>query len=221
MRRCFGLRCAVVMCSCALLAAANASGWARGTPFPHPRDPHAHPKAQKSMFWVVYSVAGCLRDGLFVPFQLIFLEECIEAEGRRWHPEHFCCLECDAPLCGQRYVMRSGRPCCRSCFDSLFAEPCQACGEPIGTAVLPEGRVGGCGRPPCPHLRSPRRCRQRRGHTPGSALAHPRRLLLLQSVPKAAAWAAPHRPLRAALLLRELQSGLGCVLCCLHHLRFL
>lgn len=47
MRRCFGLRCAVVMCSCALLAAANASGWARGTPFPHPRDPHAHPKAQK------------------------------------------------------------------------------------------------------------------------------------------------------------------------------
>ncbi|XP_031461695.1 prickle-like protein 4 isoform X1 [Phasianus colchicus] len=64
--------------------------------------------------------------------QLIFLEECIEAEGRRWHPEHFCCLECDAPLCGQRYVMRSGRPCCRSCFNSLFAEPCQACGEPIG-----------------------------------------------------------------------------------------
>ncbi|XP_035417430.1 prickle-like protein 4 [Cygnus atratus] len=64
--------------------------------------------------------------------QLIFMEECIEAEGRRWHPEHFCCLECDAPLCGQRYVMRSGRPCCRGCFESLFAEPCQACGDPIG-----------------------------------------------------------------------------------------
>uniref|UniRef100_A0A8B9VT97 Prickle planar cell polarity protein 4 n=1 Tax=Anas zonorhyncha TaxID=75864 RepID=A0A8B9VT97_9AVES len=64
--------------------------------------------------------------------QLIFMEECIEAEGRRWHPEHFCCLECEAPLCGQRYVMRSGRPCCRGCFDSLFAEPCQACGDPIG-----------------------------------------------------------------------------------------
>ena len=45
--------------------------------------------------------------------------------------------------------MRSGRPCCRSCFDSLFAEPCQACGEPIGTAVLPEGQVG-CGRPTPP-----------------------------------------------------------------------
>ncbi|NWI04332.1 PRIC2 protein, partial [Tichodroma muraria] len=64
--------------------------------------------------------------------QLIFMEECIEAEGRRWHLEHFCCLECDEPLRGQRYVMRSGRPCCRPCFESLFAEPCQACGDPIG-----------------------------------------------------------------------------------------
>ncbi|GAB0200121.1 prickle-like protein 4 [Grus japonensis] len=64
--------------------------------------------------------------------QLIFMEECIEAEGRRWHLEHFCCLECDVPLCGQRYVMKSGRPCCRGCFESLFAEPCQACGDPIG-----------------------------------------------------------------------------------------
>ncbi|XP_039941856.1 prickle-like protein 4 isoform X2 [Hirundo rustica] len=64
--------------------------------------------------------------------QLIFMEECIEAEGRRWHLEHFCCLECDEPLRGQRYVMRSGRPCCRGCFESLFAEPCQACGDPIG-----------------------------------------------------------------------------------------
>ncbi|NXV73238.1 PRIC2 protein, partial [Atlantisia rogersi] len=64
--------------------------------------------------------------------QLIFMEECIEAEGRRWHLEHFCCLECDVPLRGQRYVMKSGRPCCHSCFESLFAELCQACGDPIG-----------------------------------------------------------------------------------------
>ncbi|NXJ38220.1 PRIC1 protein, partial [Ciconia maguari] len=64
--------------------------------------------------------------------QLIFMEECVEAEGRRWHLEHFCCLECDVPLRGQRYVMKSGRPCCCGCFDSLFAEPCQACGDPIG-----------------------------------------------------------------------------------------
>lgn len=70
------------------------------------------------------------------PPQLIFMEECIEAEGRRWHLDHFCCLECDVPLCGQRYVMKSGRPCCRGCFETLFAEPCQACGDPIGTVPV-------------------------------------------------------------------------------------
>uniref|UniRef100_A0A8C3JAZ0 LIM zinc-binding domain-containing protein n=1 Tax=Calidris pygmaea TaxID=425635 RepID=A0A8C3JAZ0_9CHAR len=61
--------------------------------------------------------------------QLIFMEECIEAEGRRWHLEHFCCLECEVPLRGQRYVMKSGRPCCRGCFETLFAETCQACAD--------------------------------------------------------------------------------------------
>uniref|UniRef100_A0A8C3SDP2 LIM zinc-binding domain-containing protein n=1 Tax=Chelydra serpentina TaxID=8475 RepID=A0A8C3SDP2_CHESE len=64
--------------------------------------------------------------------QLIFTDECSEAEGRRWHMEHFCCLECDLPLGGQRYVMKGGRPCCCSCFESLYAELCQACGELIG-----------------------------------------------------------------------------------------
>ncbi|XP_044871495.1 prickle-like protein 4 isoform X2 [Mauremys mutica] len=64
--------------------------------------------------------------------QLIFTDECTEAEGRRWHTEHFCCLECDLPLGGQRYVMKGGRPCCCSCFESLYAELCQACGELIG-----------------------------------------------------------------------------------------
>lgn len=64
--------------------------------------------------------------------QLIFTDECTEAEGRRWHTEHFCCLECDLPLGGQRYVMKGSRPCCCSCFESLYAELCQACGELIG-----------------------------------------------------------------------------------------
>uniref|UniRef100_A0A8B9QMC9 Uncharacterized protein n=1 Tax=Apteryx owenii TaxID=8824 RepID=A0A8B9QMC9_APTOW len=58
---------------------------------------------------------------------------------------HFCCLECEAPLRGQRYVMASGRPCCRGCFESLYAEPCQACGEPIDVGAAPAGpAVGLC-----------------------------------------------------------------------------
>uniref|UniRef100_A0ABM5G746 Prickle-like protein 4 n=1 Tax=Pogona vitticeps TaxID=103695 RepID=A0ABM5G746_9SAUR len=64
--------------------------------------------------------------------QLIFTSECMEAEGLRWHEEHFCCLECDLPLGAQRYVMKGGQPCCCACFESLYADICQACGEIIG-----------------------------------------------------------------------------------------
>ena len=46
--------------------------------------------------------------------------------------KHFCCYECQAPLGGQRYVMREDRPVCCQCFEKLFAEFCDSCGEPIG-----------------------------------------------------------------------------------------
>ncbi|KAM6458100.1 prickle-like protein 4 isoform 2-T2 [Liasis olivaceus] len=64
--------------------------------------------------------------------QLIFTPECVEAEGMRWHEEHFCCLECDLPLGIQQYVMKGGQPCCCACFESLYADICQACGEIVG-----------------------------------------------------------------------------------------
>ncbi|XP_070601476.1 prickle-like protein 4 isoform X2 [Erythrolamprus reginae] len=64
--------------------------------------------------------------------QLIFTSECVEAEGMRWHEEHFCCLECDLPLRIQQYVMKGGQPCCCACFESLYADICQACGEVVG-----------------------------------------------------------------------------------------
>ena len=67
--------------------------------------------------------------------------------------KHFVCHECDLQvmflytfvylgiyfiyffsfqLGGQRYIMREGRPYCLSCFDCMFAEYCDACGEVIG-----------------------------------------------------------------------------------------
>ncbi|XP_043932700.1 prickle-like protein 1-A isoform X2 [Protopterus annectens] len=64
--------------------------------------------------------------------QLIFTDECTEAEGSHWHIQHFCCIECDKVLGGQRYVMREGRPYCYSCFENIYAEYCEACGEKIG-----------------------------------------------------------------------------------------
>lgn len=64
--------------------------------------------------------------------EIILADECTEAEGRAWHMKHFACLECDKQLGGQRYIMRDGRPYCLHCFDAMFAEYCDSCGEPIG-----------------------------------------------------------------------------------------
>ena len=64
--------------------------------------------------------------------QIIFADECTEAEGRSWHMKHFSCFECDTQLGGQRYIMREGRPFCCVCFERMFAEFCDTCGEHIG-----------------------------------------------------------------------------------------
>lgn len=72
----------------------------------------------------------------FFPMQIIFADECTEAEGRHWHMKHFCCYECETALGGQRYIMKDGRPHCCNCFESLFAEYCDACGEHIGNQCV-------------------------------------------------------------------------------------
>ncbi|XP_072124211.1 prickle-like protein 1b isoform X2 [Mobula birostris] len=64
--------------------------------------------------------------------EIIFADECTEAEGRHWHMKHFCCFECETILGGQRYIMKDGRPFCCGCFESLYAEYCEACGNHIG-----------------------------------------------------------------------------------------
>ncbi|XP_034023051.1 prickle-like protein 2b isoform X2 [Thalassophryne amazonica] len=64
--------------------------------------------------------------------EIIFADECTEAEGRHWHMKHFCCFECETVLGGQRYIMKEGRPYCCSCFEFLYAEYCDSCGEHIG-----------------------------------------------------------------------------------------
>ncbi|XP_074125665.1 prickle-like protein 1 [Sminthopsis crassicaudata] len=64
--------------------------------------------------------------------EIIFADECTEAECRHWHMKHFCCLECETVLGGQRYIMKDGHPFCCGCFESLYAEYCETCGEHIG-----------------------------------------------------------------------------------------
>lgn len=46
--------------------------------------------------------------------------------------KHFSCFNCEKQLGGQRYIMREGCPYCCTCFQSLYAEYCDTCGEHIG-----------------------------------------------------------------------------------------
>ncbi|KAF0035664.1 hypothetical protein F2P81_010976 [Scophthalmus maximus] len=64
--------------------------------------------------------------------EIILADQCTEAEGRYWHMKHFCCFECEASLGGRRYIMRESRPYCCACYESLYAEYCDSCGEHIG-----------------------------------------------------------------------------------------
>jgi len=65
--------------------------------------------------------------------EIIFSDECTEAEGFSWHMDHFCCLNCKKRLGGERYVMRQNQPFCLNCFETMYAEYCDTCGERIET----------------------------------------------------------------------------------------
>lgn len=64
--------------------------------------------------------------------QIIFADECTEAEDRCWHMQHFACFECDQQLGGQRYVMKEDKPYCCLCFERCFSEFCDTCFKQIG-----------------------------------------------------------------------------------------
>uniref|UniRef100_A0A803J7G2 Prickle homolog 3 n=1 Tax=Xenopus tropicalis TaxID=8364 RepID=A0A803J7G2_XENTR len=70
--------------------------------------------------------------------EVIFSLECTQAEGFHWHTRHFCCFECECPLGGHRYIMKDQRPFCCSCYDRLYAQYCDSCGECIG---IDEGQL--------------------------------------------------------------------------------
>ncbi|VDO97137.1 unnamed protein product [Soboliphyme baturini] len=68
--------------------------------------------------------------------EIIFADECIEAEGRFWHLRHFACFECDKCLGGTRYVMKDHHPYCLECFETTLALPCTTCSQPIAIEDL-------------------------------------------------------------------------------------
>lgn len=67
--------------------------------------------------------------------ELIFGEECTEAEGRTWHHHHFQCTDCSKELGGQKYMQRNNKPVCLTCFhsDGSSSVVCTACNGTIPT----------------------------------------------------------------------------------------
>ena len=59
---------------------------------------------------------------------------CINALDGSWHPKCFVCAGCQSPLKG--FIAKDGKPHCKACFDKIFAETCDMCGEPIKGAFL-------------------------------------------------------------------------------------
>lgn len=64
--------------------------------------------------------------------EIIFSDECTEAENRSWHMTHFACFDCNELLGGQRYFMKSTKPYCCKCFEKIHVEYCATCGKAIG-----------------------------------------------------------------------------------------
>ncbi|CAG9536035.1 unnamed protein product [Cercopithifilaria johnstoni] len=63
--------------------------------------------------------------------ELIFSEECTEAEGRTWHMAHFSCSDCGVQLGGQRYIGRNDKIICISCYNQNSSLICNTCGKEI------------------------------------------------------------------------------------------
>lgn len=102
------------------------------------------------------------RPKCFYCAALIVDEECTEAEGGFYHIKCFACTSCHRTLGGLQYIMHSTgvtsnagnssssssaspkEPYCTECFDSLFGEYCEGCGQliQVGTveAITHEGR---------------------------------------------------------------------------------
>ncbi|XP_056393656.1 prickle planar cell polarity protein 3-A-like isoform X2 [Hyla sarda] len=83
--------------------------------------------------------------------EIIFSVECMQAEGHHWHTRHFCCFECECSIVGQRYIMKDKRPYCSPCYERLYAQYCDSCGEMIG---VDEGQLSHGGQ----HWHASERC---------------------------------------------------------------
>lgn len=121
---------------------------------------HSHHQNKRTSSSSSSQQSYCHRPKCSYCASMIIDEECTEAEGGVYHIKCFSCTSCKTPLGGLQYIMHPNTtttcdsqdnlstvtrsPYCTSCFDSLFGEYCEGCGELIhvakGSAISHEGR---------------------------------------------------------------------------------
>lgn len=52
-------------------------------------------------------------------------------QGVFWHRKCLLCASCRSPLADQSFTSHQDQPHCLSCYNRLYANKCEACGEPI------------------------------------------------------------------------------------------
>lgn len=57
----------------------------------------------------------------------------VNARGKNWHPECFCCVSCGKKLFGASFYEREGKPWCVSCYEKAFVLHCDVCGVALGS----------------------------------------------------------------------------------------
>ncbi|XP_008194630.1 transforming growth factor beta-1-induced transcript 1 protein isoform X2 [Tribolium castaneum] len=60
----------------------------------------------------------------------------IIALDKVYHPEHFTCHECKAPITGSKFQEKDNEPYCDKCYADKFLTRCKACGDPITDKVV-------------------------------------------------------------------------------------
>eukprot|EP00794_Sanderia_malayensis_P006934 gene6934-7713_t len=63
--------------------------------------------------------------------ELIYADKFTEAEGKKWHRQHFVCFMCDKDLAETQYVSHKSQPHCILCYHMKVANKCRSCLLPI------------------------------------------------------------------------------------------
>lgn len=107
---------------------------------PANRGPSGSVSGRSRMDSLVNTVSGQMNDfsgnntrsrGTCAHCRLPIYEECMQAMGRAYHPEHFVCGSCQNPIGTGSFFELEGLPHCERCYQLQFCPRCAHCNQPI------------------------------------------------------------------------------------------